>query len=302
MSDYGFIIPTCIQSTIHLEQLNRCINSIAQFHPHSQIIIINDTPPTYQPIYNHQIEHLPETYKDILAISIVKSINPGSGELQTFKILLENSDFKPDKAVIIQDAMVLLEPLPIQSGHISDSIKFIWYFTNHRLQWNTILEPLTEYNNQNYIINHTDLLIDCILTDFRNNLHFQKFAINRLRKMNENTCLWVGCFGCCCIISKTALKKMNDTVPFIDTFTKYTLRRNRCGAESIFSLICHFVFPEYNFSNSVDGIYYDGVNVNSYNGKSNGLETISGNVSGNVSENILWCARNKYIGKISFGR
>jgi hypothetical protein len=290
MDEYGFIIPTCIHSNIHLEQLNRCINSIAQFHPHSQIIIINDTPSTYQHIYNHQIEDLPETYKHILAISIVKSINPGSGELQTFKVLLETPDFTPDKAVIIQDAMVLLEPLPIQREHLQEPVKFLWYFTNHRLQWNTILEPLSKYNSRNYILTHTDLLIDCILTDFRDNLNFQKFAINRLRNMNEKSCLWVGCFGCCCVISKTALKKINDTVPFVDTFARYTLRRNRCGAESLFALICHFVFPEYDYSNSIDGLYYDGIKVNSYNGRADG--------SGNIS----WCARNKYIGKISFGR
>ena len=285
----GFIIPTCIHTNIHLKQLNRCLNSIATFHPHSQIILINDTPDILENNFNDGIQKIIKQFNNILDISIVKSLNAGSGELQTFKVLLETPAFKCETAVIIQDAMVLLEPLTILEAQLIEQypVQFLWYFTNHILQWDSILEPETEYNRLNNITTHKDLLIDCILTDFRDNLDFQKFAINRLCNMH----LWVGCFGCCCIITKSAVKKMQELVPFIDTFTKYTARRYRCCAESIYALICHFVFQNNDFRKSVDGLYYDGINVNSYNGSSDGLEN-----------GVKWCARNKYIGKISFGR
>lgn len=285
--DIGFIIPTCIQSDIHLKHLNKCLNSIAKFHPNSQIIVINDTPIHFNLNYDNQIEKIKETFADCLDIKIVKSVNPGSGELQTFKVLLENPDFKCEKAVIMQDAMVLLEALPLVEINSLDDVRFLWHFTNHILQWNSIPEPLNDYNSKNYITTHTDLLMDCILTDFRDNMDFQKFAINRLRNMRS----WVGCFGCCCIINKSAIKKMDELVPFIDTFVRYTNKRYRCSAETLFALICHFIFPENDFTKSIDGLYYDGMNLNPYNQSTFELE-----------DGLQWCARNKYIGKISFNR
>jgi hypothetical protein len=294
-SRIGFIIPCCIKTDIHLNQLYRCIKQIIKFHPTIPIILINDTPPSA--IYNQFNDAIAKlcNSEEQSILEVVPSINLGSGELQTFKILLEHTN-KFDKAIIIQDCMILLHTL--DNLDCIDKVQFLWYFSNHTLQWNSILEPENEYNIKNYIQTHTDLLIDCIITDFRDNLEFQKFAINKLRyiHMNTNANAWPGCFGCCCIITKTALEKMNSIVPFIDTFIKYSNRRYRCAAETIFSLLCHFCFPEIDFNNSYDGIYYDGFNINPYNGKHIKLDKLDN------LDNLTWCARNKYIGKISFNR
>jgi hypothetical protein len=325
-SSIGFIIPICIQSEIHLNQLNRCINSIARYHPNINIILLNDTPPntnanantntnTNNTITTEDINIMLESFKNVLDITIVNSLKAGSGELQTFKVFLEYANF--DKAIIIQDSMTLLEPLPANKLDSIEDVQFLWHFTNHILQWDSILESPSEYNSKNYITTHTDLLIDCIISDFRDNIYFQKFAINRLRQLSNNndngnrngngkhntTAIgpvnWVGCFGCCCVITKSAIRKMQKIVPFVDILVKYSNRRYRCATESLFALICHYVFPDNDYSNSFDGLYYDGISVNPYNGSKIGLED---NLDDNLDDNLEWCARNKYIGKISFNR
>ena len=59
--------------------------------------------------------------------------------------------------------------------------------------------------------------------------------------------------------------------------------------ESIFSLICHYYVPQ-NYSDSYDGLYYDGFEVNKYRGLPTGFDY------------LYYCCKNKYISKISFER
>ena len=272
---FGFIIPSCCRNDIHLRQLHRCIDSIRQFYLYTFIIIINDSIKKY----NLQNEFEKDKY-----IVIINSYNKGSADQQVFKILLETNLF--NKAVIIQDSMLLNKKLK----NINEiNLQFIWHFTNHRVHWDIIKEPKTEYNIKNNIISHTDLIKHNVLRDYKDNEDFQKYVLNKLKNKNE----WCGCFGSLCIIDKKTLKILNNNVNFVNIFINYTSNRNRRVNESIFSLICHFSFPEINFENSYDELYYNGYN---HGGNFNLINKPTG------FDNLKWCSVHNYFSKISFNR
>ena len=91
---------------------------------------------------------------------IIESYNKGSADQQVFKVLLDTDLF--DKAVFIQDSMLLNKKL--ENIDNIDNIKFIWHFTNHRIHWDIIKEPRSEYNTANNIVTHTNLINHNILT------------------------------------------------------------------------------------------------------------------------------------------
>ena len=268
----GFIIPTCCREDVHLRQLHRCIQSIKQYYSTKHIILINDSIEKY---------NLKNEFVDDKYIHIIESYNKGSADQQVFKILLETDLF--DKAIFMQDSMILNKKL----DNIDNiGFKFIWHFTNHRVHWDIIKEPRTEYNIKNNIISHTDLIKHNILRDYTYNKDFQKFCIDKLNKKNE----WVGCFGNLCIINKEYLEKLNNNINFIELFTNSTSNRDRRVNESIFSLICYYCLPNKKFEDSYDGLYFDGKNTNEYNGKATGFD------------NLNWCAKKYYFSKVSFNR
>jgi hypothetical protein len=270
--NFGFIVPTCCRNILHFNQLNRCIKSIQNYYPEIYIILINDSDDEF---------NLIEYYKNNKYIIIKKSIIKGSADQQVFKVLLENKYF--EKGIIIQDSMMLNDFLP----NLDDvTIKFLWYFTNHRLHWDIIKEPLTDFNIKNNIITHTDLIKFILINDYNEYNEFVNFSLNKLNYKNE----WVGCFGNLCIIDKKTLNYMNNKINFINKFIKSNTNRERRVNESIFSLICYYCFPNKNFEDSIDGLYYDGINDNINKYISTGFD------------NLTWCCKNKYISKISFER
>ncbi len=155
-------------------------------------------------------------------------------------------------------------------------VKFLWHFTNHRIHWDVIKEPDSEYNKSHNIITHTHLINHLIKRDFDSSL---------IKDKN----MWVGCFGIMCIITKDCITLLNNKYNFINKFNNYTSNRDRRAAESIFPLLCYNCF-NYDFHNSYDGLYYDGINVNKYNG-------IDTNFDG-----LKYIARLNYFSKISFDR
>lgn len=274
---FGFIIPTCVKNDIHFNQLKRCIKSIRNFYINIKIVLIDDSDIEF----TKQINNYFETDNNIF---IKESIIKGSADQQIFKILFETDLF--DKAVFIQDSMILNKKL---ENIDKINLQFIWHFKNHRLHWDIIKEPNTEYNIINNIITHTNLIKHNILRDYNDNCEFQKYAIHKLTNKNE----WCGCFGSLCIIDKKSLYILNKNVNFIDKFINATSNRDRRVNESIFALICHYSFPNINFENSYDGLYYDGYkhggNINK-NGKYTGFD------------NLTWCAVHDFFSKISFNR
>lgn len=275
--EFGFIIPICIRNDIHFNQLKRCINSIRNFYENIKIILIDDSDIQYT-------EQIKDFFINDNNVFIKNSIIKGSADQQVFKVLLETELF--DKAVFIQDSMILNAKLE----DIDDiNLKFIWHFTNHRIHWDVIKEPKTEYNIINNIITHSDLIRHNILRDYKENIDFQNYAITKMKNKNE----WCGCFGSLCIIDKKTLTILNSETNFINKFIDSTSNRNRRVNESIFALICHFKFPEINLENSYDGLYFDGYNYGGNNHLTNKLTGF---------DNLKWCAVHNYFSKISFNR
>ena len=273
--DFGFIIPTCCKSDIHYLQLLRCVSSIQQYHPDKSIILIDDSDISFH-------SKIRNFFKDNKQVIVETSLVQGSADQQTFKFLLNTNLFS--QAIMIQDSMILNKKL--DNIEQIDKIKFIWSFTNHRLHWDIIQEPQTDFNSKNNIKTHTDLVKHCLKTFYNNNQDFLKFALNRLEHKN----LWIGCFGNLCIISRDSLIEMNNRINFVNTFVQFSDNRLRRANETIFSLICHYVFPEIDFEKSYDGLYYDGINVNEFANKECGFD------------NLVWCCKKNYLSKISFNR
>ena len=274
---FGFIIPICIKNNIHFNQLKRCLRSIRIFYENIEIILIDDSDIEYT-------KQIKEYFKTDNNIVIKESLIKGSADQQIFKVLLETELF--EKAIFIQDSMILNKKL---EGIDEINLKFIWHFTNHRVHWDVIKEPKTEYNIKHNINSHSDLIIHNVLRDYNDNNEFQKYVINNLKNNNQ----WCGCFGSLCIIDKKSLNILNDNINFIDKFINSTSNRDRRVNESIFSLICHFKYPENNFENSYDGLYYDG---NTYGGDCKMVNKNTG------FDKLKWCAVHNFFNKVSFNR
>ena len=273
---FGFIIPVCCREDVHLRQLHRCIESIRKYYQEEKIILIENSREKY---------NIVEEFKEDHNIIVQESFNKGSEDQQIFKVFLETSLF--EKAVFVQDSMLLNKKLD-NIDEIND-IKFIWHFTNHRVHWDKIREPISEYNRKNKIITHTDLIKHCLIKDYSDNQDFVNFSLNGLK----NKHLWVGSFGSLCIITKNYLKILNKDINFVEKFVTYSTNRNRRVNESIFSLLCHYKFPNINFEDSYDGLYYDG---KKHGGKSHLINKKTG------FDNLVWCSVHEYFSKVSFNR
>lgn len=272
---FSFIISTCVKNKTHLNQLDRCIQTIRNYHK-EPIIIINDS----EQDYHDNIYQLIIKYDNI---RLTNTLIKGSADQQCFKFILECEE-ENDHYVIIQDSMLLNSYLD-NIEEIKD-VRFIWHFTNHNNEWDKIIEPPTQYNIKYNIITHTDLIKHHLIKNYYANDDFLTYALDCMDNKNK----WCGCFGNCCIITKTFLKQMNKEVNFVNLFVNNTSNRERRMNESIFALICHYCLPGVSFKNSYDGLYYDGYNVNIYSGQPTGFD------------NLTWCCINKYISKISFNR
>lgn len=273
---FSFIIPTCIKTILHLNQLQRSIESIRMYHENNKIFLINDSSDTFECI----LKDLTMKYKNVI---IIKTLNNGSADQQVFKCIL-NIDDDVEHYFIMQDSMIL--NMQLENVEQVTDVTFLWHFTNHILHWDIIMEPTTEYNRLHNIISHTDLIKHHIINNYNNPELFMNFALDRLNNKN----LWCGCFGNCCIITKSFLKDLENKFNFVDKFVINSSNRERRMNESIFALMCHFVLPERNFSNSYDGLYYDGYTTNEYSNQPTGFD------------NQLYCCKKKYISKISFQR
>lgn len=268
---FCFIIPTCLKSILHLNQLLRCITSIKK-HYDVNIHIINDSDSEYDYFFDF-------LSKNVNKIYIYKSLIKGSADQQVFKLILEKK-FIETHFIIFQDSMILNNKF-----ENVENVKFLWHFTNHINHWDMIKEPETDFNKLNNIITHTDLIIYHLLRKYNKDSDFLKYSLNSMK--NKNT--WCGCFGNCCIITKECVEHINKKTNFANIFILNISNRERRMNESIFSLLCHFYFPD-DYTNSADGLYYDGIN------DPNGLGTKTN------FDNLEYYCIHKIISKISFNR
>lgn len=285
---FHFIITTSIRNELQSRQLIRCIDSIRKYHELNNIFIINDS--------DDSIDFLDSFFNNLIQnysnVKIFPSYNKGCGEQQVFKFILDCKDIDiSDNVVYIHDGVIINK----EFDHVNDikDIKFIWHFTNHRPHWDIITYERTQYNIDNNIINHTDLINHYINKYYSDDQllgeeakDFKQYALDLMINKNK----WVGCQGFMCIINKDSLIKMNNKINFNEIFLKFVTRIERVVNESIFSIICHYCYPDIDFSNSYDGLYYDGV----YGPVRQGYET--------GFDNLKWFFTGNYMSKIGFGR
>jgi hypothetical protein len=261
---FTFLIPACINNDVQYRQLLRCIESIQTYHDHSDIIIIS----TGQQEINIESKN----------IKIFKPIYKNIGELQPFYFILNHS--KTDLNVTMHDSMLLNKKLEIDNVR---DIKFLWHATNHRLHWDIIKEPETEYNTAHDIVSHTDLIRHLI------NKNFSGKLAEYGNYMLDNKEQWaVGC-GVSCVIRKNYLKLLDDACGIIKFFNTLYTRRHRIAAESILPIICKYYDYNKNLEDSISGCVYDGITTNPY------TDTV-------YMDGLKYHYKTDYFSKVCFGR
>lgn len=275
-----FVITIFIQNDVQLRQALRCINSVRKFHS-EHIYLLNETGGEYFETIRHHF-----TCFDNL--TIFSNHRKGLGELQVFHFILDCPIInEEDNVIYIHDSTILFNSFH-EASNVSD-LKFIWYFTNHRVQWDNLYEEQKPYNVENGIITHTDSIADYLKKHYNQNPDFLKWALDSLKNKEK----WVGCFGYMCIYKKKALRQMDQQIPFATTFLTFPGQRNRVINESIFSLICNYFYSVQHCIDSLDGLYYDGVKYTA-RGKHTPIE--------GINDPLFWVIKGDYLGKISFGR
>ena len=244
---FTFIIPTRIDSHYQCSYLAIAIRQIQQFHPNNKIVLINDNSTIDIVSYlNHELT------VNMNNITIKMCKYPGSAELIPYHDFLSNR--YSDYAIILQDSFHLKQSLNLEN--ITNDITFLWYATNHRLEWSKIQEPMTEYNIDNDIHVHDDLIVDFVNTHAH--ILIPKFLsyFNRIYHKKDR---WIVCFGIMSIISHDFLTELHEKTGILNLVSQIQNKRHRMVMESVFSIACQYVLecscseiPIY------DGLYYDG--------------------------------------------
>jgi hypothetical protein len=217
-------------------------------------------------------------------MSLVKS----AGDMSTYKIFLSNPIFK--KAVIIQDSMTLEREL--HNIEEVKNMKYLWYFTNHRLHWHIIEEPQNEYNIKRGIKFHDDAVMD-VINNYIVNEQFKEFSKSNYYDKNN----WSGCFGCLSVIDYDFLRLFDEKTGIANLLLNFNNNRLRRVSESIFALAGKFVLGDEVFEKAYDGLYYNGLNE-----PNNRMFLNSGSLGFPDSIILNQVCKNTYFSKISFDR
>lgn len=239
---FGFIVPTCIHTEIHLKTLDKCIVSIRNFYPKVPIIIIRDFTSKY---------NITKRYDSLV---ILENNTPRiPADMLVYYFFKLRRYFK--YMIYIQDSMELVKPFEkIFDSTGLPTVQYLWHATNHIEQWREIKEPLTGYNLDNNIKTHHDLIEDHISKTITNQ-DFQSYC----SKMNSDMTKWSVCFGCLTIMNLNFIDKMDKMTEIINIMMNMQTNRDRRAIESIFSMACQYTLGS-EIHESYGGLYYDGKN------------------------------------------
>ena len=204
----SFVITTFIDNDAKLKQLLKCVQSIFDYAIFDYIYILNDSDEDYN--NKHLIRFFPCDKK----IKIIET-NKRRTELQTFYYILnfkENSDYY----FILNDNMYLYKKVP---------------------NFNNIDVKLISYSLNNYDNIDTDLIIYILNEYFIKDKDFLKYALDNV---NENI---ISCYKCSCIITKEAIRKINNASNFANIFLLFNDNNKKLASEYIFTLLCNYYFP-----------------------------------------------------------
>lgn len=241
MPKLGFIVLTHARLPEHTESLINCVTSIRKHYPDqiaNPIVLLDDSSPI----------PVPNSVLDIPGLKRVLVPDRASAEAAPFKYYLHNRFC--EKMVFLHDSMILLKPL---ENTDNENISFLWHFTNHRVHWSEITEPITAYNTIHDIVTHDDLINHLVKKYMCKNKDFSDY-FNRIYYQKN---LWVGCFGAMCLISHEFLVKMQDKTDLLSFLNIVDNRRYRCALESILSIAAQYTLGRA-IEGSLDGLYYDG--------------------------------------------
>jgi hypothetical protein len=239
-----FIITTHINNQQHLAILMQGIGNITFYHPNSKIVIIDD----YSFI---NILQALNYYFDIQKhdIKVELGMYQGGGEMLPYLHYYKNK--YDDKCIIIHDSFHIQKDI----GCIQEinDIKFVWYATNNKLQWHTIVEPDTVYNKQHNIVTHDD----AIKHFFNRNIDKWTPEFVSYFNMIYDKKEWIVCFGIMSIINYDFLVLLQDKTHILDIVSDIKNRRERMVMESLFSIACEFTLNH--LPESYDGLYFNGI-------------------------------------------
>jgi hypothetical protein len=239
MSEFGFIVPACPQNNTHKNILYNCINSIYKYHPGIDIVVI------FSNLSDESlVTEIKKDYPSLIYESSILNISADMLALFYYKL---NKYFK--KAIVIHDSVEVLSQFNITD--IND-IKYIWYATNHILEWNKIKEPETDFNKKNNIIVHDDLN-KYIINNIIINDDFKKYC--QYIYMSKEK--WSVCVGPCYIITYDFLNKLDSDTNIIHLMMKMHDKRMRMAIESLLSIACQYSLRQ-EIHDGYDGLMMDG--------------------------------------------
>ena len=240
---FGFLIPSYVTSQESMESLHYCLRTLQEYHPSIPKILFVDPK---NPIV---IDNL-SIIKDDPTIRIINT-RYCDGELNVWKHFLHEKYF--DVGILLHDSFLIKKPLE-NIEQISD-VNFIWYFTNHRVHWDIIEEPNTEYNRSHKIRTHNDLIYHLAKQAYEGSDFFTWFQQVFPRKEE-----WIGCFGPVSIMRHEFLQRLQEKTGFLNIIPYIKDKRDRMAMESIYALACQYVLGR--TADSYDGLYYDGIHPN----------------------------------------
>ena len=161
MKSYGFIILRHINNELSNKYWIRCINSIRQYYPENNILIIDDDS-DYNFITNETL------YKT----TIINSEYPRRGELLPYYYYLHNKLF--DVAIIIHDSVIFNKYIDISV----ENYKFLWGFEHN---WDQV-------EDETRIIN---IFNDLELTEFYKNKHLWKGCFGAMAIITHDYLIYI---------------------------------------------------------------------------------------------------------------
>jgi len=247
---FGFMVAICVRNMEHKNSVNKCVDSIIKYHPTDKAVLVVDFTSN-----SELVKELVEQYSWNNYIIFENFTEHVPADMLLLYYFKKNKYF--DIAICIQDSMYVRNKF---ENIAVDDVELLWHFTNHRVHWSEIKEPVTEFTKKYTITTHDDLIMYCINNlieseDFKkycNKIYFQKHR-------------WSGSLGCCCIINYDFLCKLDDSTKIINFMSKMSNNRLRRAMESLFSLACQFCLNK-EIHSSYDGLYYDGFYHNNFKG------------------------------------
>jgi hypothetical protein len=218
----SFVITTFIDSDLKLKHFLKCVQSIFDYASFNFIYIINNSNDNYD---NQHLKRYFLCDNKIKFIEVNKKIN----YLQSFYYILqftENSDYY----FIIHDNMYLHKKFSISNSNEND-IQFISYplyiqdETNNEID-NELDDEYIDIYSINYILNEY----------FNKDKDFLKYALNNI---NEKL---VSYNSYACLITKEAIKKINNATNFANIFLLFNDNKKKIASEYIFALLCNYYF------------------------------------------------------------